>query len=179
MTEEKNKKEETKEEKTTPVKENTKDDSVKKEEVVESKEEVVDNKKEEVEIPEKFAELVKSIETLSVLELSELVKILEKHFGVSAAAPVAATPASAGSAEEGGGSEEKSEYSVILKEVGDKKIEVIKAVRTLTEKGLKEAKDQVDAISEGPQTIKEGLSPDDAKKAEQLFKDAGAVVELK
>jgi large subunit ribosomal protein L7/L12 len=146
-----------------------------KEEVKEEKED-----KKEVEVPKKFAELVEKIENLSVLELSELVKVLEKKFGVSAAAPVAvaaAPGAVAGGSEEG--EEEKSEYAIHLKGVGDKKIEVIKAVRTITEQGLKEAKDMVDAVAEGPQVIKEGVPAEDAKKAEQLLKDAGAVVELK
>ncbi len=146
-----------------------------KEEVKEEKED-----KKEVEVPKKFAELVEKIENLSVLELSELVKVLEEKFGVSAAAPVAvaaAPGAVAGGGEEG--EEEKSEYAIHLKGVGDKKIEVIKAVRTITEQGLKEAKDMVDAVAEGPQVIKEGVPAEDAKKAEQLLKDAGAVVELK
>ena len=130
--------------------------------------------KKEVEVPKKFEELVKSIENLTVLELSELVKILEEKFGVSAAAPVAAAPAEGG--DDGG---EKSEYTVELKEAGDKKIEVIKAVRTITGKGLKEAKDLVDGVAEGPQVLKEGVPAEEAKEMEKTLKDAGAVVELK
>ncbi len=133
-----------------------------------------------VEVPKKFEELVKSIESLTVLELSELVKILEEKFGVSAAAPVAAAPVAAVA---GGGDDEasgeKSEYNVILKETGDKKIEVIKAVRTITGQGLKEAKDLVDGVADGPQVIKEAAPADQAKEAEKLLREAGAVVELK
>ncbi len=137
---------------------------------------MTDEKK--VEVPKKFEELVKNIEGLTVLELSELVKILEEKFGVSAAAPVAAAPvAAAAAAEEGSG--EKSEYTVELKETGDKKIEVIKAVRTITGQGLKEAKDLVDAVATGPQIVKEGVPAAEAKEAEKLLKEAGAVVDLK
>ncbi len=135
---------------------------------------------EEVEVPKKFKDLVGAIEELTVLELSELVKILEEKFGVSAAAPVAAAPvagAVAAQGEEGGG--EKSEYTVELKDAGDKKIEVIKAVRTITGKGLKEAKDLVDGVADGPQIIKENVPTEEAKEAEKTLKDAGAVVELK
>jgi len=152
-----------------------------KEEKKEEKEETTQDSQseEEAEVPEKFADLVKSIENLSVLELSELVKILEKKFGVSAAAPVAAAaPAAEGSQEEGG-SEEKSEYDVVLKGAGDNKIEVIKAVRTITEKGLKEAKEMVDSCGDDPQTLKEGVPAEEAKEIEKTLQDAGAAVELK
>ncbi len=132
-----------------------------------------------VEVPKKFEELVKNIEGLTVLELSELVKILEEKFGVSAAAPVAAAPAAAPAGGEEGGSEEKSEYTIELKEVGDKKIEVIKAVRTITGQGLKEAKELVDSASDSPQVIKEGVPVEEAKEAEKTLKKAGAVVDLK
>ncbi len=130
-----------------------------------------------VEVPKKFEELVKNIEGLTVLELSELVKILEEKFGVSAVAPVAAPVAVAPAIEEVSG--EKSEYIIELKETGDKKIEVIKAVRTITGQGLKEAKDLVDAVATGPQIVKEGVPAAEAKEAEKLLKEAGAVVDLK
>ncbi len=130
------------------------------------------------EVPKKFENLVKSIEELTVLELSELVKILEEKFGVSAAAPVTAVPVAA-SAGDSGEKEEKTEYSIELKSAGDKKIEVIKAVRTITGKGLKEAKDLVDGAADSPQMIKEGVPAEEAKEAEKTLKDAGAVVELK
>ncbi len=181
MTEEKknqsaNNAEEKKEEKAEPVKEekNVKEESAKEESTPQAEEETV-------EVPKKFEELVKNIEGLTVLELSELVKILEKKFGVSAAAPVAAAPAAGSASSEEGGADsgEKSEYTVELKEAGDKKIEVIKAVRTITNKGLKEAKDLVDGVSEGPQVIKEGVPTEEAKEAEKTLKEAGAVVELK
>ncbi len=136
---------------------------------------------EKTEVPEKFKELVEKIENLSVLELSELVKILEDRFGVSAAAPVAAAPAAGAAPAEGGeeGGEEKSEYNVEIKDAGEKKIEVIKAVRTITEKGLKEAKELVDSVASEPQVIKEGVPTEEAKEAKKALEDAGATVELK
>ncbi len=133
------------------------------------------------EVPEKFKELVEQIENLSVLELSELVKVLEKRFGVSAAAPMAAAPAAA-PAQEGGEeeeSEEKTEYNIEIKDPGDKKIEVIKAVRTITDKGLKEAKELVDSSSSEPQVVKESVPTEEAKEAKKSLEDAGATVELK
>jgi large subunit ribosomal protein L7/L12 len=133
--------------------------------------------KEEVKVPEKFKKLVEDIEKMSVLDLAELVKILEKKFGVSAAAPVAAAPAaSAGAAPE---AEEKSSFNVVLSAVGDKKIEVIKVVRDVTQKGLKEAKDLVDAAATGPQVIKEGAKKEEAEDLKKKFEAAGAKVELK
>ncbi len=142
---------------------------------------MTDEKKQEekVEVPKKFEELVKTIENLSVIELSELVKILEKKFGVTAAAPVAVAAAVSADASAGEDKGEKSEYNVEIKDVGDRKIEVIKAVRTITGKGLKEAKDLVDSVSEGPQLVKEAAPAEEAKEAEKLLKEAGAVVELK
>jgi len=133
---------------------------------------------EEVEVPEKFKSLVESIENLSVLDLSELVKILEKKFGVSAQAPVAIAQAPAGDAG-GDGADEKSSYDIVLTAIGDQKIEVIKAVRDVTGKGLKEAKDMVDAAVSGPQVIKEGAAKDEAAELKQKFETAGATVELK
>ena len=131
----------------------------------------------EVEVPKKFQSLVEEIEKMSVLDLAELVKILEKKFGVSAAAPVAvAGPASA---DDSADKEEKSSYNVELTAVGDKKIEVIKAVRDITEKGLKEAKDLVDAIAGGPQMIRENVKKEDAEEMKKKFETAGATVELK
>jgi len=131
------------------------------------------------EVPEKFKSLVESIEKLSVLELSELVHILEDKFGVSAAAPVAvaAAPAGGNGAEEA--VDEKSSFNVVLTAVGDKKIEVIKAVRDATEKGLKEAKDLVDETASGAQTIKEGVPKEEAEELKKKLETAGATVELK
>ena len=132
---------------------------------------------EAVEVPEKFKSLVESVEKLSVLELSELVKVLEKKFGVSAAAPVAVAQAPAADAEEA--AEEKTSFTVQLTAIGDKKIEVIKTVRDATEKGLKEAKDLVDAAATEPQVVKEGVGKEEAEELKKKFVAAGATVELK
>ncbi|MBI1971262.1 MAG: 50S ribosomal protein L7/L12 [Candidatus Wildermuthbacteria bacterium] len=132
----------------------------------------------EVEVPEKFKSLVESVEKLSVLELAELVKVLEKKFGVSAAAPVAVAAAlTAGEAE--GAGEEKTSFNVVLAGVGDKKIEVIKVVRDVTGKGLKEAKDLVDAAVSAPQVVKEGAKKEEADDLKKKLETAGAKVELK
>jgi large subunit ribosomal protein L7/L12 len=131
---------------------------------------------EPVVVPEKFKSLVGEIEKMSVLDLAELVKILEKKFGVSAAAPVAvAAPAAAAAP----AAEEKSSYNVVLVATGDKKIEVIKVVRDATEKGLKEAKDLVDAAATGPQVVKENAKKEEADELKKKFEAAGAKVELK
>lgn len=137
-----------------------------------------ETKEEELKVPEKFKKLVEDIEKMSVLDLAELVKILEKKFGVSAAAPVAAAPAAAaaGAASE---AEEKSSFNVVLSAVGDKKIEVIKVVRDVTQKGLKEAKDLVDAAAAAPQVIKENAKKEEAEDLKKKFEAAGANVELK
>jgi large subunit ribosomal protein L7/L12 len=132
----------------------------------------------EVQIPEKFKALVTSIEKLTVLDLAELVKILEKKFGVSSAAPVAVAAAPAGP-ETGAGEEEKTSFNVVLTTVGDKKIEVIKVVRDATGKGLKEAKDVVDAAVSGPQVVAENMKKADAEELKKKFDAAGAKVELK
>ena len=122
-------------------------------------------------------EILDAIAGMSVLELSELLKDFEEKFGVSAAAPVAvaAAPAAGG----GGGGEaaaEKDEFDVVLTGAGDKKIQVIKEVRALTNLGLKEAKDLVDGA---PQTVLETASKEDAEKAKAALEGAGATVELK
>ena len=135
-----------------------------------------ETKEEELKVPERFKKLVEDIEKMSVLDLAELVKILEKKFGVSAAAPVAAAPAAAGAAPE---VEEKSSFNVVLSAVGDKKIEVIKIVRDVTQKGLKEAKDLVDAAATGPQVIKENAKKEEAEDLKKKLEAAGANVELK
>ncbi|MGB2762670.1 MAG: 50S ribosomal protein L7/L12 [Minisyncoccales bacterium] len=135
---------------------------------------VEEKKEEKIVVPEKFKKLVENIEQLSVLDLAELVKILEKKFGVSAVAPVAAAPAAA-SAEK----EEKSVFNIELTGIGDKKIEVIKAVKDVTEKGLKEAKDLVDAAASSPQLIKENVKKEEAEEIKKKFEAAGAKVELK
>ncbi len=121
-------------------------------------------------------ELISAIESMTVLELAELVKALEEKFGVSAAAPVAvaAGPAAAAPAE---AVEEKTEFDVILKDAGPEKIKVIKVVRELISGlGLKEAKDLVEAA---PKPIKEGVQKDEAEKIKAKFAEVGAVVEIK
>ncbi|HPJ22390.1 MAG TPA: 50S ribosomal protein L7/L12 [Clostridia bacterium] len=125
---------------------------------------------------EKLTKLMEEIKNLTVLELSELVKALEEEFGVSAAAPVAvaaAGPVAGAAVEE---AEEKTEFDVILKEVGPEKIKVIKVVRELTGLGLKEAKDVVDTA---PSTVKEGVDKEAATEAEAKLKEVGATVEIK
>ena len=126
-----------------------------------------------VEVPAKFADLVSSIEKLSVLELSELVKVLEDKFGVSAAAPMmmGAAPAAAGAA-----AEEKDEFTVELTAAGDNKINVIKVVREVTGLGLKEAKDIVDGA---PKAIKENMPKADAEALKKQLEEAGGTVVLK
>jgi large subunit ribosomal protein L7/L12 len=122
-------------------------------------------------------DFVKQIETMTVLDLANLVKALEDRFGVSAAAAtVAAAPAGGGAAAAAAPVEEQTEFTVVLSEVGDKKINVIKAVREVTSLGLKEAKDLVEGA---PQTIKEGVSKDEAEKIKKVFEDAGAKVAVK
>jgi len=135
-------------------------------------------KEEIIEVPEKFKNLVENVEKLSVLELSELVKVLEKKFGVSAAAPMAVAAAPADGAQEEA-AEEKTSFTVQLTSVGDKKIEVIKVVRDATQKGLKEAKDLVDATASGPQAIKEDAPKEEADELKKKLEAAGATVELK
>ena len=136
----------------------------------------IDNE-EKVKVLEKFKKLVEEIEKMSVLDLAELVKILEKKFGVSASAPVAVAAAPvAGSAPV---AEEKSVFNVVLTAVGEKKIEVIKVVRDATQKGLKEAKDLVDAVAASPQMVKENAKKEEAEDLKKKLEAAGAKVELK
>ncbi len=134
---------------------------------------------EEIKVPEKFAKLVEEIEKMSVLDLSELVKVLEEKFGVSAAAPVAVATQAVAGGESAGAVEEKSSFTVELKGIGDKKIEVIKVVRDITGKGLKEAKDLVDAAAASPQVIAEEVEKKDAEEMKKKFEEAGAQIELK
>ena len=123
---------------------------------------------------EKIAQLIEEVKVLSVLELSELVHALEEEFGVSAAAAVAAAPAAGAAA--GAAADEKSEFDVVLAEVGASKMGVIKLVKEITGLGLKEAKALVD---EAPKTIKEGASKADAEEIKKQLEEAGAKVELK
>ncbi len=123
-------------------------------------------------------QILDGISELSVLELSELLKEFEERFGVTAAAPVAVAAAApaAGGDDAGGGEDEKTEFDVILTAAGDKKIQVIKEVRSLTSLGLKEAKDLVDGA---PKPVLEKANKEDAAKAKAQLEGAGATVELK
>jgi len=132
--------------------------------------------KKEVKVPEKFKSLVAEIEKMSVLDLAELVEILEDKFGVSAAAPVAVAGAAPAGGEGEAEAEEKSAYNVELVSVGDAKINVIKAVKSVTELGLKEAKDLVDGA---PKTVKENVPKEEAEEMKKTLEEAGATVELK
>ena len=155
-------KEEKKEEKT------SKETAVKEEET-----------EEEVEIPKEFQPIVEQIEKMTVLDLSKLVKILEKRFHVSAT-PVMAQPVAAGGAEAAGGeAEAKSNYDVVITGAGDQKIQVIKVVRDLTGKGLKDSKDFVDQIAQGAQVVKEAVKKEEAEEMKKKLEEAGATVELK
>lgn len=120
-------------------------------------------------------EFISQVEQMTVLELNQLVKALEDHFGVSAAAAAAAAPAAGG----GGAAaevEEQTEFDVVLTAIGDKKINVIKAVREVTSLGLKEAKELVESA---PAKIKEGITKEEAAEVKKKFEEAGAQVELK
>ena len=121
---------------------------------------------------EKIAALIEEVKALTVIELAELVHALEDTFGVSAAAAAVAAPAAGGAAEV----EEKTEFDVVLKEVGASKLNVIKVIRAATGLGLKEAKEIADNC---PKTIKEGISKEDAEKLAEDLKAAGATVEVK
>lgn len=127
----------------------------------------------EVEIPAKFKSIVADIEKMSVMDLSELVKVFEKKFGVSAAAVAVAGPAAAGA---GAGEDEKSTMSVELTDAGGNKIAVIKAVKEILGLGLKEAKDMVDGV---PSMIKENVAKDEANELKKKLEEAGAKVTLK
>ena len=123
-------------------------------------------------------QVIDFISNMTVLELSEFIKELEEKFGVSAApaAPVAAAAAGGGGEEAAAEEEEQTEFNVVLKEVGENKIAVIKSLRALTGLGLKEAKATVDEL---PATLKEGVSKDDAEDAKKQLEEAGATVEIK
>ncbi|MDD5246700.1 MAG: 50S ribosomal protein L7/L12 [Candidatus Omnitrophica bacterium] len=127
---------------------------------------------------EKMEELIKSIEGMSVLELSDLVKALEEKFGVQANMPMMAMPMAGGAAAGAGAAaaEEKTSFTVVLTSAGGNKIAVIKEVRSMTSLGLKEAKDLVDAA---PKPIKEGVAKEEAEEMKKKLEAAGATVELK
>lgn len=128
-----------------------------------------------VEVPKKFEAFVKQIEEMSVLDLSELVHVLEDKFGVSAAAPAMMMAAGA-AASDAPAAEEKSSFNIEITEVGGQKIAVIKAVRELTQMGLKDAKDLVD---KAPAVIKENVPKAEAEEMKKKLEEAGAKVELK
>ena len=132
----------------------------------------------EVKISDKLQNILTSIETLTVLELAELVKALEVKFGVSAAAAAPVAIAAGGGAAAGGAAavEEKTSFTVILTSAGDKKINVIKEIRTVTSLGLKEAKDLVEGA---PKTIKEDVNKEEAEKIKKVLEAQGAKVEIK
>lgn len=165
------------------VEEQVKEEAPKEETKPEPKEEpkakAEDKKSEDkpkAEVPSKFKDLVAIIDKLSVLELSELVKVLEDHYGVSAAAPAAAIVAPAAGGEAGEAAEEKSAYTVVLAAAGDQKINVIKAVRELTGLGLAESKAIVDGA---PKPVKENVPKAEADEAKAALEGAGATVEVK
>ena len=125
-----------------------------------------------------LARLVDELSSLTVLEAADLSKMLEEKWGVSAAAPVAvaAAPGAAGGAAAAAPAEEKTEFTVVLAKAGEKKINVIKEIRTITGLGLKEAKDLVEGA---PKTVKEGISKDEAEKIRKVLEENGAAVEIK
>jgi large subunit ribosomal protein L7/L12 len=125
-----------------------------------------------------LARLVDELSSLTVLEAADLSKMLEEKWGVSAAAPVAvaAAPGAGGGAAAAAPVEEKTEFTVVLTKAGDKKINVIKEIRTITGLGLKEAKDLVEGA---PKTVKEGINKDEAEKIRKVLEENGAAVEIK
>ncbi len=147
-------------------------------EVAELKTEEVKAKKEGKSVSAKLQTILKTIEELTVLELADLVKALEEKFGVSAAAAVAVAAPVAGAGQAGGApaAEEKTSFTVILASSGEKKIQVIKEIRAVTNLGLKEAKDLVEGA---PKTIKEGVPKEEADKIKKILEEQGAKVEIK
>jgi len=145
-----------------------------KEEVTPATDELKTEDSKEVEVPAKFKSLVEEIEKMSVLDLSELVKVLEDKFGVSAMAPMAMAPGAGAGA--GDPVEEKSSFDVELTTVGENKIGAIKVVREITEKGLKDAKDMVESA---PVVIKEGAKKEEAEEIQKKLQEVGSSVTLK
>lgn len=129
-----------------------------------------------VNVTPEMEKFISYVESMTVLELSKLVKALEERLGVTAAAPVAVAAAGAVAAAPAEAAEEKTEFSVILKGFGENKVNVIKVVRAVTGLGLKDAKDLVEAA---PKPVKEGVSKDEAQKMKKELEEAGATVELK
>lgn len=135
-----------------------------------------EQEKKKAKLSQKGEEILKSIEGLNVMELSELVKALEEHFGVSSAMPVVAQAVGGAVAGAGEQEEEKSTFDVVLASTGDKKIQVIKEIRAITNLGLKEAKDLVDSA---PKPVKEGVTKEEAEQIKKKLEEVGAKVELK
>lgn len=136
----------------------------------------------QIEIPEKFKDLVEKIEGLSVSELAQLVKVLEEKFGVSATAPVIApvgTNVNTTSQSSTETSEEKTEFDIVLKNPGQSKIAVIKLIKEITGKGLKESKDIADASEKEPQVLKTGVKKEEVEELKKKLEEAGATIELK
>ncbi|XOB42450.1 MAG: 50S ribosomal protein L7/L12 [Candidatus Nealsonbacteria bacterium] len=146
--------------------------------MTEEKKQEEKKEEEKVKVPAKFKSLVGEIEKMSVLELADLVKILEKKFGVSSVPQMIATAPVAG-AQDASPVEEKSVFNIVLTGVGEKKIDVIKVVRDVTQKGLKDSKDIVDAAASGEQVVKENVKKEEAEEIKKKFAAAGAKVELK
>jgi len=121
-------------------------------------------------------ELLKELSAKPIMEIVELVKLLEESWGVSAAAPVAVAAAAPGAGAAAAAEEEQTEFTVIMKSFGDNKVGVIKAIRTITGLGLKEAKDMVEGV---PANVKEGVSKDQAAEIKKQLEEAGATVEIK
>jgi large subunit ribosomal protein L7/L12 len=134
------------------------------------------DEKKSIEVPEKFKTLVEQIEKLSVLDMAELVKVLEEKFGVSAAAPMMMGAMPAAGAAGGEAAEEKSTFNIELTSAGGSKIAVIKVLREVTGKGLKEAKDMADAA---PKVVKENVAKAEADELKKKLEEAGATVTLK
>ena len=146
-------------------------------EVAEKTEEIKEKKKEGRSVSAKLQTILKTIEELTVLELADLVKALEEKFGVSAAAAVAVAAPAGGGAQAGAApAEEKTSFTVVLASSGDKKIQVIKEIRALTNLGLKEAKDLVEGA---PKTVKEVVTKEEADKMKKILEEQGAKVEVK
>lgn len=153
------------------VEEKTEEKEEAKEEVKEAAVTEEASEEEEVEVPAKFKDIVESVENMTVLELNELVKVIEKKFGVSAQAVAVAAPGAGGAA-----AEEKDEFTVELASVGDSKIGVIKAVKAALGLGLKEAKDLVESA---PAVLKENVKKEEAEEMKKAIEEAGGKVELK
>lgn len=150
-------------------KENKKEDSSKEEK----------SEKKEMEIPKNLKGIVEEIEKLKVGDLAKLVKVLEEKFGVSAQAPVAVAAAAGAGAAGAGEEEEKTEFDVVLKSFGASKIAVIKVVKEITGKGLKDSKDIVDATEKEPKVLKEKAKKEEADEIKKKLEEAGATVEVK